>query len=67
MFDEVSYYDLKTKISLKTEEKVAETMQNFESLCIVVSKTLGNSQENKTADAPKTADELEAKLARYFK
>lgn len=62
----VSYTDLKTAISLKTEEKLVDTMQMFESLAIIVSRALsgGPSAGADPSKAPKTADELEAALAR---
>ncbi len=62
----VSYTDLKTAISLKTEEKLVDTMQMFESLAIIVSQALGGG-DSRGADpskAPQTADQVEAALMR---
>jgi hypothetical protein len=44
---------------------MAETYQNYESLVLVISKALG-SGKNKGGDAPKTADEMEARMAKAF-
>lgn len=62
----MSYHDLKTAISLKSEEKLIDTMQMFESLVLVVSQALSTDGGSKSAggEPPKTVDELEARLAR---
>ena len=70
LYDKVTYHDLVTKIQLRTEEKVADTMQNYETLCLVVSAALGGSN-NRTpradpSTAPRTVDELEAKMMRVL-
>lgn len=62
----VSYTDLKTAISLKTEEKLVDTMQMFESLAIIVSQALGGG-EGRGADPskiPQTGADVEAALMR---
>jgi hypothetical protein len=68
LYEQVSYYDLKTKIQLKAEEKMADTMQMHETLCIVVTQALGgaSSSEPDPSTAPKTVDELEARLTRVL-
>lgn len=62
----VSYTDLKTAISLKTEEKLVDTMQMFESLAIIVSQALGGSSSGGAdpSNAPKTTADLEAAMTR---
>lgn len=66
----MTFTDLKTRISLRSEEKMADTMQAYESLALVVSAALGGSKGSEPkadpATAPKTADELEARLARML-
>ena len=59
--------DIKTKIRLKAEEKTADTMQAYETLALVVSTALGGGKEEvREEDAPASADELEARLAKAF-
>lgn len=59
----VSYTDLKTAISLKTEEKLVDTMQMFESLAIIVSQALSPPGAD-PSKVPQTADQVEAALMR---
>lgn len=65
----MSYNDLKTKIRLKTEEKMADVQQDFENLLIVASKALGGSKKDSPtsdadpATAPKSVDQLEHLLS----
>ncbi|MGH6957624.1 MAG: hypothetical protein ACREEW_13245 [Caulobacteraceae bacterium] len=62
LFSRVSFNDLKTKIQLKSEEKMADTLQGYESLVLVVSKALGGGK--KRGPPPKTYADLEARLAK---
>jgi len=70
LYARVSYYDLKTRIQLRTEEKLADTMQTYETLCMVVSAALGGKRDAPPqadpASAPRTVNELEAKLKRVL-
>lgn len=53
------------KIRLRSEEKMADTMQTYETLCLVAQAALGGKPKGADpAAAPKTAEELHAALAR---
>ena len=65
LYEEVSYQDIRMKIRLRAEEKMAETMQAYETFCLVANAALGGKP--RSADprtAPKTAAELEAVLTK---
>jgi hypothetical protein len=56
---------LQTKISLKSEEKLMDSMQNYEALCLVASAAFGKKEEE-LAPAPDTAEQLDAILQRHM-
>lgn len=64
IFADFSYYDLKTKIELRTQEKMAEVHQAHETLVIVISQALGGKTEEE--QYAKTPEELEARLSKVF-
>jgi hypothetical protein len=54
------------KVRLRSEEKVADTMQAYETLAIVANRALGGkpSRGADPASAPQTHEELEARLSK---
>jgi len=55
------------KVRLRAEEKMADTMQAYETFCLVANAALGG--KTRSADpskAPKTAAELEAVMTRIL-
>lgn len=66
MYAEYSYNDFKVTIRLKSEEKLTDVMQQYESFCIVVSAALGGSKEEEVLPAPQTAQELDSALKKVF-
>lgn len=53
------------KIRLRSEEKLAETMQNFETFSLVANAALGGKPNRADpATAPRTPEELNAALTR---
>lgn len=53
------------KIRLRSEEKMADTMQIYETFCLVANAALGGKPKGADpATVPKSADELEAALTK---
>ena len=65
IYTEYSFYDLKTVVSLKTEEKICDALQFYESVGLIISQALGAKPQEKSKPA-ENADELEAKLMRVL-
>lgn len=70
LYADVSYNDIKTKIRLKTGEKLATAENIYESFVIVVNRALGGKNSTPpVADpstAPKTFEEFEATMTRVL-
>lgn len=64
IYDDYSYQDIKMKVRLRSEEKMAGTRQDYETLCLVASAALGGKPERTSTAIPQTADDIEAVLTR---